>query len=58
MLHVGNVAVLVDVNVESVRLIILGDHHSGLDDPVFLRKVPLAEALRSVSACFFRGIEG
>jgi hypothetical protein len=50
MLDVRDGAILVDMNVEAVGPVILGDHHAGLDDPVLLGEVLLAETLSQVLA--------
>lgn len=49
MLDVRDGAVFVDMDIEAVGLVILGDHHARLDDPVLLREVLLAETLPAVS---------
>lgn len=43
MLNVGNSAIISEVDVEAVRLEVLGDHLAGLDDPMLFGKIPLAE---------------
>lgn len=50
MLDVRDGAILVDMNVEAVGLVILRDHHAGLNDPVLLGEILLAETLSQVLA--------
>lgn len=45
VLDVRNGAILLDVNIQSVGLKVLGDHHARLNDAGFLGEVPLAKCL-------------
>jgi hypothetical protein len=45
VLDVADGTILLDVHVQSVGHVVLGDHHARLDDSVLLRKVSLAKVL-------------
>jgi hypothetical protein len=45
MLNILNHAILVDVNVQPLRLVISGGHRIGLEDAVLLGKVGLCKRL-------------
>lgn len=54
MNDVRDCAVLLQVNVEPVRLEVLGDHHAGLNDSSFLREVPLCKALLFCTSAYLQ----